>query len=93
MNHENIIPPITDPLGRGWRQPDSRQVLIDDNCAMMTEQLFKNLAEYSTSTPSGVYPGKMWKSRRGNIWYLRWFAADDGDPRGLPTPTREIVIV
>jgi len=87
------IPPITDPLGRHWHQPDLSGVLIDAEVAMMSRQTFSALAEYSTTTPTGVYEGKAWKARYANVWYLRWYDKDDGDPRGIPTPTRKIVIL
>lgn len=87
------IPPMTHPYGKCWDQPATDRILIDDEVAMMDAKTFEALPEYSTTTPSGVYPGKCWKACRGAVWYLRWYGADDGDPRGLPTPTRKIVIV
>lgn len=87
------IPPITDPKGKHWEQPPLDQILVDDDCAVVTERAFKALLEYSTSTPTGVYPGKMWKARQGMVWYLRWYGLDDGHPAGLPTYTKQIYIV
>jgi hypothetical protein len=89
----NTIPPITNPLGRAWEQPAVDQILVDDDVAMMTEDAFQKLLEYSHSTPTGVYPGKMWKARRSGVWYLRWYSADDGHPDGLPTPYRQIIVI
>lgn len=89
---ENIIPPMTDPMGKHWRQPNPANFAIDSTHALMTQDEFDSLGEYSTSTPSGVYPGKCWKSELAGVWYLRWYGLDDGDPRGLPTPWREILI-
>lgn len=60
-NHQHPIPPMTHPLGRHWSQPSLDEILIDDEYAVMTEATLKKLAEYSCSTPSGVYPGKMWR--------------------------------
>lgn len=76
MNGEQIIPPITDPLGRSWRQPHRRFIELDNTHALMSEQTFKGLAEYSTSIPTGVYDGKMWKGYSNGEWYLVWFAPD-----------------
>lgn len=88
----NDIPPMTDPMGAYWKQPDAQQFAIDDNVALMYQRDFEALHDYSASTPSGVYPGKCWKSQFGGVWYLRWYGADDGDPRGLPTYTRQIIV-
>jgi hypothetical protein len=87
------IPPMTDPLSWYWEQPPRNDVLLDDSHALMTQKTFDKLHEYSTATPSGVYPGKMWKARGGKNWYLRWYDAPDGHPDGLPTRTREIILV
>jgi hypothetical protein len=73
------IPPMTDPLGRHWRQPDRHELLLDDQHAVMTRQSFDQLAEYSTTIPTGVYPGKMWKAISGDgTAYLRWFGIVPG---------------
>ena len=87
-----LIPPMTHELSRYWDQPPRDSILIDDTHALMTSATLSKLGEYSHSTPSGVYPGKRWKSHRCGKWYLRWYAAD-GDPRGLLTPTREIILI
>lgn len=67
------IPPITDPLGKYWRQPDRNRIEVDETHALMTEADFESLSEYSTSIPSGVYPGKMWRRQQVDGWYLVWF--------------------
>lgn len=87
----NIIPPITDPLGAHWRQPHPVNILIDDTHAIMSEQAFKLLHEYTTTIPSGVYPGKMWKANiKAGVWMLRWFG--DGGPTQCTNNQREILI-
>ena len=48
MNGEQIIPPITDPLGKHWQQPHRRFIELDNTHALMSEQTFKGLKEYST---------------------------------------------
>lgn len=76
-----MIPAMTDPLGRYWKQPDRSAILLDDVHAVMDEKAFGKLAEYSTSIPSGVYPGKMWKAQCiGGEWMLRWFGEVEGRP-------------
>lgn len=77
MNGEQIIPPITDPLGQSWRQPHRRFIELDDTHALMSEQTFKALKEYSTTIPTGIYDGKMWKGFANGEWYLVWFAPDE----------------
>ena len=76
MNGEQIIPPITEPLGKHWQQPHRRFIELDDTHALMSEQTFKGLKEYSTSIPTGRYEGKMWKGFIKGEWYLVWLAPD-----------------
>lgn len=87
------IPTMTHPLSIHWRQPNTSNFAVDNEIAMMSKRDFDALPEYSISTPTGVYEGKCWKAKRGGIWYLRWYDKDDGDPRGLPTPWRKIVVI
>jgi len=56
------IPKITDPLGRNWEQPDGSDILVDDECAVMSRKSFDKLKDYSVSQPSALYDGKMWKN-------------------------------
>lgn len=79
------IPPITDPLGKSWNQPERSEILIDETHALMTRRTFDQLAEYSGSFPTGVYEGKMWKRHDGSfdreylrhggkpVWMLVWY--------------------
>ncbi|WP_321799774.1 hypothetical protein [Burkholderia sp. BCC1988] len=73
-----MIPPITDPMGRFWDQPARDEILVDDTHAVMNRSTFWKLLEYSTSRPSGVYPGKMWKAIFGDEAYLRWYGIVEG---------------
>ena len=88
----NIIPIITDPLGKSWDQPKIENILIDDKNALMEENDFKELHEYSCSVPTGVYVGKMWKSRINEKWYLRWFSEHE-NPEFVSNNVREIIII
>ena len=92
MNAEQIIPPITDPKGKHWEQPPRRFIELDDKSALMSEQTFRGLREYSTTHPSGMYDGKMWKASVGGKWYLRWYSSDN-DPNYILINTREILIL
>lgn len=81
----NTIPPMIHPLSKGWHQPKTSLIKIDNEYASMPQSTFKALLEYSSSQPSGVYEGKMWKSHRIlykgvnghktriNHWRLHWF--------------------
>lgn len=71
MNGEQIIPPITDPLGKHWQQPHRRFIELDDTHALMSEQTFKGLKEYSTSIPTGRYEGLVWLAPDTNHNLLR----------------------
>ncbi|MDR2004133.1 MAG: hypothetical protein LBQ74_13970 [Prevotella sp.] len=88
----NIIPTMTDPLGKYWDQPDKDNILIDDSHAVMNKQDFDRLADYSLSQPSGVYAGKMWKALYGHTWYLCWFGVDP-EPGYCSNNYRKILMI
>ncbi|QIX18365.1 hypothetical protein [Burkholderia multivorans] len=88
-----MIPPITDPLGRYWRQPPRSEILVDDEHAIMTRSTFEKLAEYSATRPSGVYPGKMWRAVYDDGAYLRWYGIVDGRPDLCSNNQRLILLV
>lgn len=96
---DNVIPPMTDPLSRHWKQPKTEDILIDDINAVMTQADFKKLPEYSTTKPSGVYPGKMWKSDhtdedgRHVHWALKWFGIVPGNDKVCSNNWRIILLV
>ena len=77
----NTIPEITDPMGRHWKQPSKDEILIDDTHALMPQNVFERLSDYSCTMPSGVYAGKMWRRRHdfydpSKGWMLCWFGHD-----------------
>lgn len=104
----NVIPPITDDLGRygAWSQPKPGDIKLEGEYAEMGLAVFERLHEYSASVPTGRYSGKMWKmnaSRRlgvfsvpydenGEVWYLRWYGVVDDENR-LAIYSRRIRIV
>lgn len=89
----NVIPPMTHPLGRHWEQPSKNQIDIDGVHATMSKKSFDLLREYSSTLPSGVYEGKMWKCCNKNAWLLCWYdVANDGDPNKCSIKTRKILI-
>lgn len=93
MSQHDTIPPITDPLGAYWRQPKRESVLIDSKHAVMDKHAFSSLAEYSSSIPSGVYPGKMWRAEHAGRHWLRWFGIVPGRDDVCSNNQREILIV
>lgn len=101
MNGEptNIIPPITDPLGRGWDQPSTDNWLIDDESVIMSNRDFEKLHEYSCTNPTALYAGKCWRrhveiSKRGiDKWYLCFVTDVLNEPRYVDINTREILIM
>lgn len=72
MKASVIIPPILDPMGAGWRQPDANSITIEGNVAFMSQADFNLLYDYSSTIPTGVYPGKMWRALASDGWHLRW---------------------
>lgn len=90
--HSNIIPPITDPLGRAWDQPSLDRMFITDKYATMGKLAFEELLDYSNSQPTGCYPGKCWKLMDGKgKWFLAWFGIHE-DPKFCTNNYREIII-
>lgn len=70
---KNKIPNITDPMGKSWKQPNNNDILIDDKNAILTEAQIYDLHTYSTSLPTGVYVGKMWKRIDADGMWLVWY--------------------
>jgi len=56
-----VIPPMTHPLGQHWQQPKKEDISLSLRYAWMTMETFRKLCVYQTSTPIGVYAGKMWR--------------------------------
>ena len=91
LKSDEIIPDIVHPLGKYWEQPNRDNILIDDKHALMSKHSLDGLHEYSMSIPTGVYTGKMWKSKVLGKWLLRWFG-NENDKGLLPILSREILI-
>jgi hypothetical protein len=98
------IPPMTDPMGKHWGQPERREILVDETHAVMTSRTFRALHEYSSSQPTGVYDGKMWKRHDGvydcefrssggiPTWLLCWYGPSSKGPGWCQTNTRIILL-
>lgn len=101
MTALNAIPPITDPMGKHWDQPPLSAIEIDDAHALMSDATFKALPEYSSTIPTGVYPGKMWRRHDGLLdqrckpsdrqWLLCWYGESD-EPDACSINSRKVLI-
>lgn len=91
----HAIPPITDPMGKSWRQPDLTDLNVQGTHALLSRVEFDGLPEYSSSYPTGVYPGKAWKChwRGADRWFLRWFGIVPGNDKVCSNHQLEILIV
>lgn len=78
---QNPVLPIVDPLGSSWNreQPEPNNFLWTADIVYMSSAEFKKLKEYSFSTPTGAYIGKMWKaySKYDNAWHLGWYGPSE----------------
>jgi hypothetical protein len=93
FENKNIIPIMTDPLGKYWDQCDTTKILCDDKFAKIKIEDFLKLHEYSRSTPSGVYTGKCWRMlTREGIWYIAWYGVDP-DPNYRSNNYRQAQII
>ena len=88
----NNIPAMTNPLGKYWQQPDPKNFIVSYKYVLMTQKEFDELLEYSSSVPSGVYIGKLWKSHWSGIWKLVWLSEGDKEKTYLNNNYREILI-
>lgn len=88
-----MIPEMTDPLGKHWNQPkDMTSVEMDDKHALLTPLQYEMLHEYSSTIPTGVYPGKCWKRLQSDGWLLAWFEEVPTNPKLCSIHFREILI-
>lgn len=97
MNKLIQIPPITNRLGFGWEQPDTSEMLVDDEYAVMSKETFDKLKDYTASQPTALYNGKMWKalvrSKDGLLWVLRYCFNEDIENNLIDIATRDILIL
>lgn len=83
LQEKPVIPNILDPRGKSWDQPDKAKMYFEQDYSMvrMTEKILLLLHDYSYSQPTGVYPGKMWRSahkENGVMKHcLHWFSESD----------------
>lgn len=94
---ENVIPPMTHPWGQVWKQPDTRNLVLDDKSVVMCKRDFDMLSDYTCSEPTGKYNGKMWKAQYGPRnapkWYLCWCHDENTVSQEIYISYREILII
>lgn len=89
----DVIPEMTNLLGKYWSQPSRFKIGIDDVHAIMSETSLDLLKDYSCSQPSGVYEGKMWKTKvyGGLQWRLHWFGI--GKEEGCCSNNSRLILI
>ncbi len=90
ISHPNTIPPVTSKRrSMFWVQPEVEDILVDDNFAYMTEDIYKLLTEYNPREHNVNYVGRMFLF---NTFNLMWFSVDP-DPNYLKNNYRKIKII
>jgi hypothetical protein len=106
MSTMQPVPPMTDPYGEYWSQPDPNTFLFDDTHVLMTRDQLRELPEYTITLPTGTYVGKMWRSYSGRVkhvadarvqiekdaWMLCWYE-DCEDPTRIAIKRRTILLL
>ena len=87
------IPECVHPLSKHWDQPKNTEIEVDDTHALMSEESFEGLKEYSISVPTGVYAGKMWRAQRYNEWRLCWYEEIDLDNKEMCIVKSRIILI
>jgi hypothetical protein len=93
--NRNVIPPLTDPACKNWRQPTANNILIDDVNALMSEDDFNQLTDYSSyklDRDIQPYVGKMFKRKVKDHWQLVWYSYDP-EPKWCKNNYRIIIII
>lgn len=91
------IPPLA-PEHLGWNAPDRSEILaIDKDYALMTQETFDKLPDYTDSTPTGKYNGKMWKTKGRNpdgtyVWMFAWCNHENKKLNFIDINYRQILI-
>ena len=57
----------------------------------ITPKVFNALADYSLSMPTSPSPGRVWKSKHLNGWFLMWTELDLGDSNYIFTKNRKLL--
>lgn len=75
-------------------------IALDDKTVIMPQSVFRDLLEYSSSLPSGVYSNKVWKRfqqpyERTEKFPAEWYMGQYGPPvnERCPILWREIIVI
>jgi hypothetical protein len=74
------------------------EMLMDDEVAIVSQEDFDRLSDYSASIPTGVCDGKVWKAlvyeteKRG-FYKLRFFEKDEADQHQCFVRQRRLIIL
>lgn len=94
---ENVIPPMTHPYGAHWVQPNPKNIVLDNDYAVMSKKDFDLLPDYTCSQPTGKYNGKMRKgllhTPKNDRWYLAWCHDENTVSQEIYISYREILII
>jgi hypothetical protein len=92
----HLIPAVPYEHADVCDQPSREDIRIDGDTAYMKQETLNKLKEYSSSYPTGVYPGKMWKRRfmteKDAGWLLCWYGVSDRGPEYCSNEHRTVVI-
>lgn len=71
------------------------EMLIDGDTAIVSRRDFDRLPEYSTSNPTGVYVGKVWKRVRPEAGVCQLGSYEENDPPNeyVLTNFRTLIVV
>lgn len=60
---ENVIPPMTHPWGKAWKQPDRNNLVLDDKYVMMYRRDLRCCRIIQVRNRPASINGKMWKAQ------------------------------
>lgn len=60
----NIVPEMMRSCGAVGDQPEAKNILIDDEYALMNNRDFERLSDHTGSEPATKHTGMMWKGRQ-----------------------------
>jgi len=69
--------PHREKVPAGWTQPDTKDIGIDDEYAIMTEETFQQLMDPPTYNATDAWVGKLWRTPWQGVWYLSWYGPSD----------------
>lgn len=91
---DKVIPTMPHNYIGLWQQPRYEELYFpDDESVIVSRNVFNKLMEYSTTMPTGVYPGKMWRAEINGVHYLRWYGLHATEPERLCTNNQRLLLI